>query len=130
MGSPGVPYDVNTPVGQTRFHAADTDAANYVFSDAEINYCLGSVGQNDPVMSASFLLEALAANRSRLAIIVSSGLLQITSKVDPTKAAELLAERAATLRDLSNVSAPIQTPDKIFSTDNTALGELGTMDGW
>lgn len=52
-----LPYDITTNVGKVRLVIGDTDAANYVFSDAELNYFL-TANSNNISLAAADALEA------------------------------------------------------------------------
>lgn len=58
-------YDIGTNVGKVRFRIADTDEANELFSNAEIEYCLSVTSDSIP-LAAAMCLRALAADRVKL----------------------------------------------------------------
>lgn len=58
-------YDLNTPVGQTRFHIPDTNLANPMLSDAEIEFLLENAEEN-PLLAAAEALETIAGDPARL----------------------------------------------------------------
>lgn len=113
-------YNPATDTGKVRLLIADTDADNPVFEDAEITAALElessaflfvaaqgvQPGATGPTLTtvtsifraAALLLDALAANRSRLGAVTQ--LLDV--KLDPGKAAEALAERAQNYRDVDD----------------------------
>ena len=122
---PDAAYTPATLVGRVRLHAADTDIANAVFSDAEIAYFL-LIGQNDPCLAASFALEALAVDKARVSNAIKIGRYTEDEKTVVTN----LAARAQTLRELSNASAPMDAPDRVFSTDHNNGATLGSMSNW
>ena len=57
-------YDVTTNVGKVRLIIGDTDATDYVFSDAEINYFLTD-NSNNIVLAAADALGAWIAKYTR-----------------------------------------------------------------
>lgn len=119
MSSPTFTYDlVNAPqISQVRLLVADTDQANPIFTDDEVNAALqmessqnlyvsgmattGGAANQVPVLvysiyrSAALLLDALAANKSRLAAI--NELLDV--KMSAEKAAQELRATAKEYRD-------------------------------
>lgn len=58
-------YDLNTPVGQTRFHIPDTNVAKPIFSDAEVEFLLENADAN-PLLAAAEALETIAGDPARL----------------------------------------------------------------
>lgn len=126
-------YDLTTLVGQTRLHASDTnvdeledDLGNAaVFTDAELSYFL-SISAQDPVLAASFALEALAADKSKLALRLKNS----EGDTDMTSLAADLRAQADRLRSICNIGGSVQSPDVVFTTDNAAAGIMGSMDGW
>lgn len=126
---PNADYDPTTLIGKTRFHAADTDVKapvdNATFSDVEITYTL-SLSSNDPISSAAWLLEALAADSARLAFVIQSQGL----KIDRTELSNTLAARALSLRMQAGVGGSVDSPDRVFTTDNATDSVIGSMTGW
>jgi len=55
-----LPYDITTNVGKVRLIIGDTDATDYVFEDAEINYFL-TENANNISLAAADALEAWMA---------------------------------------------------------------------
>ncbi|GAG70401.1 unnamed protein product [marine sediment metagenome] len=55
-----LPYDITTNVGKVRLIIGDTDATDYVFSDAEITYFL-TANSNNLNLAAADALEAWMA---------------------------------------------------------------------
>lgn len=55
-----LPYDITTNVGKVRLTIGDTDATDYVFSDAELNYFL-TENSNNILLAAADALEAWMA---------------------------------------------------------------------
>ncbi len=64
-------YDQSTDIGRVRLAIADTDVARPDFSDEEIQTALTLEG--GVKLASAFLLNALAANRARLAVRVQRG---------------------------------------------------------
>lgn len=108
-------YDfTNAPtLSSVRLLIADTDAANPIFSDEEVNqalylessqaiYASGGGGVVNvpqvysPYRAAALLLDAIAANKSRLAAIAQ--LLDV--KLAPEKAAQALRDQAKGYREV------------------------------
>lgn len=58
-------YDLNTPVGQARFHIPDTNLSNPIFSDAEIEFLLQS-NEDNTLLAAAEALETIAGDPARL----------------------------------------------------------------
>ena len=83
-------YDLATDTGVVRLLIADTDDANYDFSDAEIEVALDQ-SDDSTKRAAAMLLMALASNRSRLAVSVKRG--EVAE--DLTKLADALRAQAA-----------------------------------
>lgn len=57
-------FDVNSPVGQTRFFCDDATDAGHIFEDEEITVALGF--ENDPRLAAAYCLEIKAAQYVRV----------------------------------------------------------------
>lgn len=122
---PNAAYDPTTLLGQTRLHAADTVTGTATFADNELAYFL-TLSSNDPIGAAAFALEALAADASRLAIVIKSQGLDI----DRTDLADSLAARALSLRMQAGTGGSVDSPDAIFTTDNSTDSTTGSMSGW
>jgi hypothetical protein len=114
-------FDNNPTVGYIRLLIADTDSANPIFSDEEITaayriqqstfqssmkYSSGSSGAILPSTPVSYLrvaallLDALAANKSRLSSITQ--LLDV--KLNPDKASSALRDQATQYRTVDDES--------------------------
>ncbi len=61
-------YVLTTSIGQVRFNIADTNPADFIFTDAEISHCLGKAGGNVNI-ATGYVLLALASDRSKVAHI-------------------------------------------------------------
>lgn len=118
-------YDITSLVGQTRFHAADTDVADPIWSDAELSYCLTQT-ESSVMRAAAMALRAAAVDRAKIALIVRKG----TLSRDRTKVPELLRMMASDLEAQDSTGGSIEAPDEIFSTDTDDGETVGTMTGW
>jgi hypothetical protein len=129
-------YDPSTLQGQVRMLVADTDSTHPLFSDAEVEsainiessqslyvssmlFSTGNVGPppvqvSSPYLAAAVLLDALAANKSRLAAI--NELLDVHVSAD--KAA---AELRATAKDYR---------DRESNMGHFAIAEMGDGQFW
>lgn len=58
-------YNLETPVGQVRFRIPDTNVANPIFGDAEIEFLLKNAEDN-PLLAAAEALETIAGDPARL----------------------------------------------------------------
>jgi hypothetical protein len=125
---PNLPYDITTPLGQTRFYAADTVQdcdGNYTFSDAELNMmlalpqCQGPEGQVIPQLAAAWAFDALAGDSARLATVSKYG----DRSLNGTKLATELRAQAAELRRQAPVPGSIHPPRREFRLDG--YGDCG-----
>jgi len=116
---------LTSPLFQTRFHAADTNVANAVWSDAELNYCLNLTG-NLPELAAARALRAAAADAAKLAVVTKVG--QLGN--DETQVHTALLRMASALEAQVAVPSQIESPDQTFSTDSDSGATPGTMTGW
>jgi hypothetical protein len=126
-------YDLTTPIGQARLHASDTNVDDLgadlgnaaTFTDAELAYFL-SISSQEPILAAAFALEALAADKSKLALRLKNS----EGDSDLSGLAADLRAQADRLRSICNIGGSVQSPDAIFTTDNALAGVMGSMDGW
>lgn len=125
------PYTLATPLGQTRFHAADTavdpdpELDGTIFSDAELTYCLSLSGQN-PMLAAAMALEAASTDAAKISVMVMGG----DERLDRRQVATELAARAEKLRVLAGLAPAVDAPDAVFTTDSENGLVAGTMDCW
>ncbi|HXE63226.1 MAG TPA: hypothetical protein VN519_06770 [Bryobacteraceae bacterium] len=126
-------YDLTTTTGQTRLHLADTDVDDLTddgqntatFTDAEIQYFLGIAG-NTPMLAAAMGLEALASDAVRLALIVKTQSLGVTTS-------ELAAQyraQASDLRSKCPYQPVINPPDQMFTPATGNGNNPGNMTVW
>ena len=96
-------YDLTTAVGKTRFHVSDTNVApgSYVWTDAELAYCLQLAGQV-PELAAARALRAAAADAAKTSVVTRVGL--ITN--DETGVAQALIAMADALEAADRGSVP------------------------
>jgi hypothetical protein len=117
------PYDPTTPLGNVRLLIADTNVAADTFSDAEINVFLSMAGQV-VMLAASYALDALAADQSRLAasLTIESGTVNLTD------VATNLRDQAKRWRDLTIIPPVVVSPIQKFRPNYR--GRPGNMDIW
>jgi len=128
-------YDPTTLIGKTRLFCLDTNAADFIFNDAELQVFLDTF-QGSPVLAAAFAIDQYALDASKVAIATKND----NQSTDPTKMPELLAARAKTLRSMASsdpafvaatlAEAQSGSPDRIFTTDDTDQELIGSMTGW
>jgi hypothetical protein len=120
-------YDPTTLIGAVRFYAADTAGVElYTFSDVEITVALGN-GQQNAMLAAAIVLEVLAADQARLAMILKNE----STSTDMKVTSEQLAARAQYLRDNCGVSGVIIAPDQVFRPSYLcSTGDPGNMEVW
>ena len=123
MPAPETTYDLSTLVGQTRFHCADTNPSQAVWTDAELRYCLALTG-SVPELAAARALRAAAADASKLAVITAIG--QVTN--DERGVAPALLAMAAVLEEQFATGGSVSSADRIFTTASGAAP--GSMDTW
>lgn len=123
-------YDPTTAAGVVRLLIADTDPQAYDFLDAEIDVALAQ-SDDSPKRAAAMLLNALAANRSRLAVSVKRG--EVSE--DLTKLADALRAQAAAYIEQaeSDEDVPLEaiispTWDRFSYARNIALDREGRVD--
>lgn len=127
-------YDLATPVGVVRLLAADTDTQRAIFTDAEISTYLILAG-GSRFLAAALALDYVATDAAKCAVITKSDVLS----TDPTKMAELVAARAATLREQASMDPDFQAiliadaqsdgPDPVFTTSHLP-DRVSSMNGW
>lgn len=134
-------YDLNTPQGQCRLLIPDTDSANPLFSDAEINaaFQIDSFGiwpmvtgpglpstivsSCSPRRAAATLIDSLAGNAGRLA----SALKVLDIDINTQTAAKDLRAYAKSLRDTeasSGAFAIVEVVNNEFSSRERAWKQL------
>ena len=89
-------YDVTTNRGKTRFLCGDTDSADAILQDDEIDFCIDQAGNN--FGAAAIACEAIAAEFSRKADKQVGDL-----RISLSQKAEAYGKRAADLRRRGNV---------------------------
>jgi hypothetical protein len=131
---PAFTYDTATTIGKVRLFSTDTVADDFVFSDPELQVFLDTFS-GSPMMAAAFALDLIAADAAKVAVITKND----NQTTDPTKMPDLLAARAKTLRSLASsdpafvatvLAGATESPDRIFTTDDTDNNYIGTMTGW
>ena len=119
-------YPVGTPLGDCRFYCGDTNVAQAVFSDAELNQCLVNSGYI-PTLAASLALEAAASDNAKLTFAVTIG----EFKKDATELAAQFRTQAKELRAISIVQPIVRTPDRMFFQNFEGQGgNPGNMTLW
>ncbi len=118
-------YDPATPLGQARLYCLDTDIANAVFSDVEMNRFLQDAA-GVPMLAASLALEMLANDNLRLANAIRIGAYKNTSG----SVYQALVERAARLRAIAPVPPVVVSSPAVFTNGDPSQGTVGTMDVW
>lgn len=124
--TPTATYDLTTPLGQVRFHAADTDVYSPIWTDLELLYCLALTG-NDPMLAAAMALRAAATDAAKLAVMVAHDQL----KHDLRSLPDALRQAAADLEQQAVAfggGPVVASNDAVFTLDS-ALG-LGSMHEW
>lgn len=86
-------YDTSTPAGQVRLLIFDTNAASYVFEDAEIAVFL-TLESSSVKRAAALALETMASNEAFVLKVIR--LLDL--QTDGARTADALMKRAAALR--------------------------------
>lgn len=104
-------YDTATDRGRVRLLIADTDSANPVFTDAEIDTFVALEG--DVFTSAALALETIAVNEALVLKVIQT----LDLKTDGAKLADTLLKRAAMLRERGS-------DDPGTDTDDFAIAEL------
>lgn len=128
-------YEISTTLGKVRLFCLDTNEADHIFEDEELQVFLDTF-QGSPMLAAAFAIDLFATDAAKVAIATKND----NQSTDPTKMPELLAARAKTLRSLA-ASDPVfvasvvsaaqaDAPDRIFTTDDTDNNYTGTMTGW
>ena len=118
-------YDLTTALGQARSYCLDTDTANAVFTDAEMQHFLND-SAGVPMLAASLALEMLANDNLRLANAIRIGAYKNTSG----SIYEALVERAARLRAIAPITPVVVSTPAIFTNGDDTQGIVGTMDIW
>lgn len=88
-------YDLETPVGQTRFHIPDTNPSNPIFSDAEIEFLLKN-SEDNPLLAAAEALETIAGDPARLSSFSRGSVSGTRTSADEIR------RRASSLREKSH----------------------------
>jgi hypothetical protein len=114
-----------SPLYQTRLYAADTNIADAVWSDAELNYFLQKTNRVSELAAAK-ALRAGAADAAKLAVLTRVGPLGN----DETKVSDKLLAMAAALEGQAAFTPAVKAPDRVFSTTSGGGAISGTMDGW
>ena len=104
-------YDLATPVGRVRLFIPDNRPDKMRFSDAEITVLLEEEGEV-PKSAAALGLEILASNKVDTVAYLETYAL----KVDNTKGAKVLLDRALMLREqaLAAIALTGETMDFLF----------------
>ena len=118
-------YDMTTALGQTRFHAADTDESQPVFTDGELNYCLQLTG-NIPELAAARALRAAAADNAKIAVMTKTG----NIGNDESKVYMALLAMADALEKAAPVVMQVACPSAIFTFSPDGGATPGSMDVW
>lgn len=128
-----------SPLFQTRFWIADTvkvqgSETGYLFADGEILWALGNY-DNDPILAGADLLQALANDKAKLAIVAT----REGGEVDASKLSDVYTARAQELRNMADVPGSIDHKRRVFTlgrrdysadTTTSCAERHGTMDIW
>jgi hypothetical protein len=107
-------YDPTTDAGKVRLLITDTDTTDEIFTDAEINEFLNSLGGGSILLGAAFAIETIA--RSEVLVQKVIKLLDLTT--DGSKVAAELRLSAESLRQQAAESGDIdwaENPVDVFS---------------
>jgi hypothetical protein len=120
----GLPYDPTTILGQTRFQVADTDASQYVWSDAEVNVALGLYA-NNTFLAGAFLINSAISDRAKRTALLKIG----SFTRDAAELPKALQAQADRLISLAPIAPIVLSPDQDFTPANSALGIIANMGG-
>lgn len=108
-------YDLSTNRGKLRLRIGDTDSANQIFTDAEIDEFLSTEGDNLN-LAAAFGLETMASSAALLAKLEEIG----DYKVDSSRMSGALLKAAGVFRE-RELRTPAYGFAEVASTDAGAI---------